>query len=286
VLDPFTAVPLQEAPGLPAPTPATGFVAGAGYYAGNRPQGVAAGRVWGSFVAHDGASADSTAGQVTTSWYALPDRTAGTVTVIAAGSLSDGVTLTAEYGRRSGDTVEPAGTEGLTDAAHDPSWRTLTLTPSAGADVVRLVGVDASGAIQGWLAFSSPVVARPVTLADFLPRAAPVALAWPLAFAWPCQRQPGIVNGITEPAAFGVLWGAHGALSGFSDGAFQPSRGGAFAQVSRSQSVLELATVPPVDPNVQVAVFASPLGRDRYTLMEDRRTEAGASTATGPRTDR
>ena len=57
-----------------------------------------------------------------------------------------------------------------------------------------------------------------------------------------------------------------------------------FAQVSRSQSVLELATVQPVDPNVQVAVFASPLGRDRYTLMERRRTEAGASTTTGSRT--
>ena len=283
VLDPFTAVPLEEAPGLPAPAPATGFVAGGGYYAGNRPQGVAAGRVWGSYVAVDGGSAERTEGQVTTFWYTLPDRAAGTVTVIAAGSLADGVTLTAEYGRRSGDTVEPVGTEVLTDAAHDPSWRTVTLAPPAGADLVRLVGVDASGAIQGWLAFSAPVVARPVTLATLLPRAAPVALAWPLAFGWPCQRQPGIVNGITEPAAFGVLWGAKGALSGFSDGAWQPSRGGAFAQVSRSQSVLELATVQPVDPNVQVEVFGSPLGRDRYTLMERWRTEAGASMATGPR---
>jgi hypothetical protein len=214
----------------------------------------------------------------------LPDPAAGTVTVIAAGSLSDGVGLTAEYGRRSGDAVEPAGTESLTDAAHDPSWRTLTLEPPAGADLVRLVGVDESGTINGWLALSAPVVARPETLADFLPRPAPVALGWPLAFAWPCQRQPGIVNGITEPAAFGVLWGANGALSGFSDGAWQASRGGAFAQVPRSQSVLELATVEPADPDVQVAVFGSDLGRDRYTLTEDKRTVGGASTATGPRT--
>ena len=241
VLDPFTAVPLAEAPGLPAPPPATGFVNGGGYYAGNRPQGVAGERVWGSLVARDGVSAERTEGEVTTPWYALPDAAAGaggTVTVIAAGSLADGVRLTAEYGRRAGDTVEAAGTEVLTDAAHDASWRTLTLEPTAGADLVRLVGVDASGAIHGWLAFSAPVVARPVALADLLPRDAPVALGWPLAFGWPCQRQPGIVNGITEPAAFGVLWGASGPLSGFSDGAFQPSRGGAFAQLSRSQSVL------------------------------------------------
>ncbi|HSU09278.1 MAG TPA: arabinosyltransferase domain-containing protein [Pseudonocardia sp.] len=284
VLDPFTAVPLTEVAGLPAPPPATGFVNNGGFYAGNRPQGVAGDRVWGSLVARDGASADSTQGRLTTSWYGLPDRSAGTVTVIAAGSLSDGVGLTAEYGRRSGDVVEPAGTESLTDAAHDPSWRTLTLEPPAGADLVRLVGVDESSTVNGWLALSAPVVARPETLAEFLPRPAPVALGWPLAFAWPCQRQPGIVNGITEPAAFGVLWGANGALSGFSDGAWQPSRGGAFAQVPRSQSVLELATVEPADPDVQVAVFGSDLGRDRYTLTEDKRTVSGASTATGPRT--
>jgi hypothetical protein len=284
VLDPFTAVPLTEAAGLAAPVPATGFENNAGYYSANRPQGVAGDRVWGSLVARDGASPDRTEGQVTTSWYALPERTAGTVTVIAAGSLSDGVTLTAEYGRRSGDTAEPAGTEELTDAAHDPSWRTLTLEPPAGADLVRLVGVDAASVTNGWLAFSAPVVARPVTVASLLPRTAPVALAWPLAFGWPCQRQPGIVNGITEPAAFGVLWGSNGALSGFSDGAWQASRGGAFAQVPRSQSVLELATVEPVDPNVQVAVFGSDLGRDRYTLTADKRTVGGASTAPGPRT--
>jgi hypothetical protein len=135
-----------------------------------------------------------------------------------------------------------------------------------------------SGVISGWLAFSAPVAAEAVPLATFLPRDAPVALAWPIAFAYPCQRQPGIVNGITEPAAFAVLWGNTGALSGFSDGAWQAFRGGAFAQVPRSQSVLALATVPPVDPDVQVYVFGSPLGRDRYTLTEDRRTVGGAST--------
>lgn len=282
VLDPYAAVPLAEARGLPAPPAATGFVPDGGYYAGNRPQGVAAQRVWGSLAARADASAERTQGEVTTPWYTLPDVAKGTVTVIAAGSLTDGVGLTAQYGRRVGDAVEAAGSEVLTDAARDPSWRTLVLDPATDADVVRLVGVDASGAIHGWTAFSAPVVARPVALAAFLPPDAPVALGWPLAFGWPCQRQPGIVNGITEPAAFGVLWGAGGPLSGFSDGAFQPSRGGAFAQLARSQSVLQLATVPPVDPRVQVVVFGSPLGRDRYTLIENRRTAGGASTEPGP----
>jgi hypothetical protein len=279
VLDPYTAVPLTPATGSAAPPAATGFVEDGGYYAANRPQGAAARQVWGSLVARDGASPDRTVGEMTTPWYDLPG--VGTVTVLAAGSLSGGNSLTVEYGRAEGGAVRAVGSEELTDPASDPSWRTLTPTPPSGAEVMRLVAVDAAGGVGGWLAFSAPAAARPVPLSTFLPRDAPVALAWPLAFGWPCQRQPGIVNGITEPAAFAVLWGDGGAMSAFADGAWQAFRGGAFAQVPRSQSVLLLATVPPVDPYVQVYVFGSDLGRDRYTLTEDRRTAAGASTAAG-----
>jgi hypothetical protein len=279
VLDPYTAVPLPEAAGLPAPPPATGFVADAGYYPGNRPQGVAARRVWGSLVATDAAGPDRTEGTVTTPWYELPRE--GTVTLLAAGSLSEGSRLTVEYGRRVGATVAGAGTDIVSDTASDPSWRTLTPVVPPGVDVMRVIGVDASGAIGGWLAFSAPVAARPVPLSTFLPRDAPVAVAWQHAFAWPCQRQPGIVDGITEPAAFAVLWGGGEALSGMRDATWQASRGGAFAQVPRSQSVLQLATVKPVGPNVEVYVFGSDLGRDRYTLTNDRRTVGGASTAVG-----
>ena len=57
---------------------------------------------------------------------------------------------------------------------------------------------------------------------------------------------------------------------------------GCTEELARSQSVLQLATVPPVDPRVQVVVFGSPLGRDRYTLIENRRTAGGASTEPGP----
>jgi arabinosyltransferase C len=180
-----------------------------------------------------------------------------------------------------GDAIAGAGTDILDDGGRDPSWRTLTPVVPAGVDVMRVVGVDTSGAIGGWLAFSAPAAARPVPLSTFLPRDAPVAVAWQHAFAYPCQRQPGMVNGITEPAAFAVLWGGGGALSGMRDNTWQAFRGGAFAQVPRSQSVLQLATVKPVSPNTEVYVFGSDLGRDRYTLTNDRRTVGGASTAAG-----
>ena len=57
VLDPYTAVPLAEAAGLPAPSARDRVRRERGYYPGNRPQGAAARRVWGSLVATDGGSA-------------------------------------------------------------------------------------------------------------------------------------------------------------------------------------------------------------------------------------
>lgn len=280
VLDPSTAQPLTPSAGLPVPELPAAFAAGAGFYDGNLPQGAAAATVWGSLIDPEGLGADRNAGEMSTAWYDLPAGLTGgaATTVIAAGTLSDGNVLTAVYGTRTGDGVLPAGSEELTDTARDPSWRTLTLDPPDGADVVRLDAVDATGAVHGWLAFSAPVVAQPVPLDEYLPAQAPVGLAWPLAFAYPCQRQPVIIDGITEAPEYAVLWGDE-ALSGFSDGTWQAFRGGAFAQVPRTQSVLQLAVVGGVDPNIQVYAFGTALARDAYTVTETRRTVSGLAPA-------
>ncbi|MDQ4033823.1 MAG: arabinosyltransferase, partial [Actinomycetota bacterium] len=281
VLDPFTAQPLPAA-GLPPPA-SDGFVEGGGYYPGNRPQGNATDQVWGSLIARDGQTAERNTGEMVTGWYALPANlaadTVGTaVTVLAAGTLTDGNSLDAVYGVRSGDSVITVGSQPLTGIARDPSWRTFTLTAPQGADVVRLQAVDVTAALHGWLAFTAPALARPVVLQEFLPNQAPVALGWQLAFAYPCQRQPHVVNGITEAPSYAVLWG-DGALAGLKDLAWQAPQGGVFGQVARTQSVLQLATVGPVTPYIQVYAFGTHLGRDGYTLSIDRRTVAGASTA-------
>ena len=283
VLDPFTAQPLPAA-GLPAPLPPEGFIEGGGYYPGNRPQGSGADRVWGSLVARDGQTAERNTGEMVTGWYALPADLAGSaagaaVTVLAAGTLTDGNSLSAVYGIRSGDSVIVVGSQPLTGIARDPSWRTFALTAPQGADVVQLHAVDVTGALHGWLAFTAPAVQYPVVLQELLPDQAPVALGWQVAFGYPCQRQPRVVNGITEAPSYAVLWG-DGALAGLSDAAWQPSQGGVFGQVTRTQSVQQLATVGPVTPYIQVYAFGTGLGRDGYTLSTDRRTVAGASIAT------
>ncbi|MDQ4009901.1 MAG: arabinosyltransferase domain-containing protein [Actinomycetota bacterium] len=283
VLDPFTAQPLPAA-GLPAPPAPDGFIEGGGYYTGNPPQGSATDRVWGSLVTRDDQPAERTTGKMATGWYALPanlandaDADGAAVTVLAAGTLTDGNSLAAVYGQRSGDSVITAGSQPLTGLARDPSWRTFTLTPPEGADVVRLDAVDATGAMHGWLAFTVPAVAYPIVLQELLSDEAPVALGWQLAFAYPCQRQPEVVNGITEPPSYAVLWG-DGALAGLTDPAWRPQEGGAFGHVARTQPVLQLATVGAVNPYLQVYAFGTRLGRDGYTLTTDRRTVAGAST--------
>ncbi|PVZ04243.1 arabinosyltransferase domain-containing protein [Actinomycetospora cinnamomea] len=287
VLDPFTARPLAPA-GLPAPSPPAGFVPDAGYYANNRPQGsVTAG--WGSLAGDDAGpagqdTAEQSTGEMSTGWYALPDAPGdgSTVIVTAAGTLAAGNELVAEYGRRTGASPAPTGEQALADTLRSPSWRTLTLAPPPGSDVVRLHAVDRTGDLHGWLAFTAPALARPVDLRTHLRDGfgadAPVALGWHLAFAHPCLRPPAVVDGITEPPVAAILR-VDGPRAALDDIAWQPARGGVFGQVARSRSVLALATVGPVDPDVRVYVFGTPLARDAYTLTTEQRTVPGARVA-------
>ena len=97
--------------------------------------------------------------------------------MIAAGTLADGDALTAEYGQRNGGAVEPDGSEVLTDSARDPSWRTLSAGAGGGRGPGPAGGGRRSGVVHGWMAFTAPVVASAVALADYLPRNAPVAHA-------------------------------------------------------------------------------------------------------------
>jgi hypothetical protein len=251
-----------------------------GFYAGDKPQGPGGTQVWGSLLGRDGRAFELNTGRMSTGWYSLPAPTPDTATtVLAAGTLEDGNTLTAVYGRRDGATVTPAGDQDLTDTAHDPAWRTFTLAPPPGADVVRLEAEDASGALHGWLAFSAPAQSTARVLADYVPARAPVALGWQLAFGYPCLRQPRMVDGITEPPRYAVLYGNGEALNGLGDGAWVAFRGGAFAQVKRTQSVQQLAVAPGTDPHIELYSFGTPLARDAYTLTTTQRITPGANTS-------
>ncbi|MCO1657909.1 arabinosyltransferase domain-containing protein [Pseudonocardia humida] len=282
-----------RAPAPPQPTPVTPenpayteyFLSDSGYYVGNAPQGPGAAQVWGSMLGRDGLAFERNTGQMSTGWYALPPTPTpdSAVTVLAAGTLADGNSLTAFYARADGATVAPVEVEDgpgqeLTDTARDPSWRTFVLTPPPGAELVRLAAVDGTGGVHGWVGFSAPALSRAKVLDEYIPSGSPVALAWPIAFNYPCVTQPAMVDGITESPEHAVLWGDE-ALSGFGDGAWQSSRGGAFAQVPRTQSVQQLAVVPGTDPRIEVYTFATPLAPRAYTVTRTARETPGGSAA-------
>ncbi|MCU1627549.1 MAG: hypothetical protein JWP64_2498 [Pseudonocardia sp.] len=288
VLDPFTAQALTPAVDTPQPPAPRNFVSGAGFPVGEPPvPGLGTGaaqQVWGSFIS-TGSSPERTTGEVTSGWYDLP-RTSEEqrVVTLAAGTLSDGNTLTAVFGRRAGGGVVPVSSAPLSDDARDPAWRTLTLPDApATADTVRLEAVDATGGIHGWLAFTAPSLASSTPLLDVLPSNGPVGIGWQIAFQFPCLRQPVVRDGITEPVSAAVLWG-DGALNGLADATWQPSRGGLFAQVPRSGSVLQLAATlrgaAPDEPYLQVFVFNTKLRTGGYEVTRGGRTVPGWSTAT------
>lgn len=248
-----------------------GFAPGGGFFPGDRPP---PGPVWGSLTDRPGGSA-------TTAWYALPAAADATTVVLAAGNLvtGGGTAVTAVYGRRSGAEVAVLDTALLVDEASSAHWRAFRLRPPVGADAVRIEAVDATGAQHGWLAFTAPALARAMPLPALLPAADPVALGWQVAFTHPCVRPPAAVGGVTEPATHAITRAADPddpPLAGLDDMAWQADRGGIYAQLPRSQSVLALPVVGPADPYVRVYAFTSPLARDAYVLVPGATTVGGA----------
>ncbi len=284
VLDVSAARALRPDPDAPPTTGPADLTAGGGWFPPNPPPDTMAGQAWGSLTGPDGE--DTVGGQVTP-WYPLPATADGEeLAVLAAGRLTGGNTLTVEYARQPDD---PAGAQPevvaagpLADAVDAPRWRTLVLDPAAaraaGADLVRLVARDLSGGSGGWLAFTGPAVLPRVPLTDLVPDGAPVALSWQTAFLYPCQRQPVVRSGITEPVEYGVLWRAGAGGDGLLDAVWFVDRGGLFAPVQRSSAITLLDVVllgTPEVRDVQVVTVEAPHPVDAYDLTRERVVRPG-----------
>ena len=248
VLDPYTAVPLAEAAGLPAP-PARDRVrreraATTRATARREPRHVGCGAAsWRPTAA----ARTATEGAITTPWYALPAE--GTVTLLAAGSLSDGSTLTVEYGRRVGRHRRGGRHRGiLSDSAARPVVAHADPGRAGGGrrdagDRRRRVR-RRSGA--GWRSRRPPRPGR-----CRCRRSCPATRRW----RWrgstrspgPASGSPGSSTGSPSRRRSRCCGAAEGRCRDARTATWQAFRGGAFAQVPRSQSVLQLATVEPVD---------------------------------------
>lgn len=265
------------------------FELDAGFYAPDppaaplgKPGGIS---LWGSLQG-DGATSsglsgpEGSTGSITTPWFSLPaESSSSRLVVVAAGSLSGGNSLTAEYSSTTGPAT--VRTTPLDDGVSAPAWRTFVLAPQAGENQVRLVAQDGSTGMGGWLSFSAPAQAPLVSLQDWLPAGVPVAVSWQLAFNFPCQRKPIVEDGITERSDYGVVWG-QGGINGLNDNTWQLSRGGLFGPITDSGSETRVAAglrdFPSVD-SLQVYRFDYPYAARAYTLTRGRETVSGL---TGP----
>jgi hypothetical protein len=285
VYDIDAARPAAVAVPAPAPAAPSPFVAGGGWL-GVAPPPSPAGSgvaqwVWGSLPT---AGAEDLAGSMTSPWFALPDPGADArLAILVSGRLDKGDLLTVEYGTQgAGGQPTQVRSEAVQDTVDDPSWRTVLLdvaaARTAGATVLRLVADDRSAGIGGWMAFTGPSVLPLVPLERFLPRTAPVAISWQTAFLFPCQRQPRVRFGITEPSRYGIIWSDNPQTNGLNDSAWRVDRGGLFGPILQTSSMTALAGLLPSTPgvqNLQVQKFTVPYPAGGYHLRVQREHRFG-----------
>ncbi|MGY1700661.1 arabinosyltransferase domain-containing protein [Geodermatophilus sp. SYSU D00766] len=247
--DPRTAtvLPLQEG----SAATVAGFSEQGGYLPSAPPTDTADDEptVWGSYP---GPGAEANTGELTTGWYALPDAAPDLrLLVEASGRPGGGNSLVAEYGELTGDGgVAALGSQVLDDGADSPFWRQLTLVPSPGAEVVRLVAADRTDGPGGWLALTAPVEAQMRPLTEVVGDGDVTAVAWQLAFQFPAAELPVTVHGITEPVDWVFAWG-EGPLGGLGDAAFTRERAGLWHPTVRSSTLTQLATDVPGQPDLR-----------------------------------
>ena len=283
VLDERRAAPLRAVPGLSSPAPGPVFAAGTGWLEGNPPPvalgEAAATDVWGSFIPRAGTdTAEQNVGSWASPWYTLP---AGLpvhreLAILVAGRLGGGNSLTVQYATVGTGGARVVASHPIDQPADAPWWRTAVLPDElrpAGADAVRIVAVDATADLGGWLAFTAPAVHPYVPLLQYLDSDVAIATGWQIAFKFPCLRQPRQQDGITEPVSSAVLWG-----DGLDDETWQKQRGGIFARIPIIRSVFQpVARFRdfPAEPEITVYRFPSELVSDAYRLSRERETVLG-----------
>ena len=183
--------------------------------------------------------------------------------------------------------MEVVARQELADDVDAPYWRTIQLdsgtSAEAGADVVRLVALDGTTQSGGWLAFSEPSVRDVVSVEQYLGGDEAVGVAWQIALLFPCQEQPRVQSGITEPVDFGVLYGPT-LPTALGDATWLVDRGGIYAPVLREASVTSLPTWLPGAKrvkDVQVYRFEYPYPDGRYELSRRTTTVTGWAAPPG-----
>ncbi len=195
--------------------------------------------VWGSY---DPAGLGT--GELRTQWYDLPERaTSGQVPVVLtmAGTEVGANALVAEFGRETENGFEMLQRRPVSQAS-GPQWREARLTldgPPKDATKMRLVAVDQSLGVSGWLAVGAPRAPQLTNMTDFVGDS-PTYVEWTAAFVHPCLQPSRIRNGIAEMPEFRVAAG--GEQRGMGQGWSSPEAGGAFGWMNVTATMREMPT--------------------------------------------
>lgn len=157
-------------------------------------------------------------GELTSSWYKLPQRSEKTplVVISAAGRIyhhdingveQKGQKLIVEYATVNGSSVTNVGKFEPLDIGPTPSWRNLRVPMSVlpeEANAVRIVAEDSNLDPEQWLAFLPPRAPELESLNDVIGSEDPGLLDWAVALQFPCQRTFGHFAGVAELPKFRV----------------------------------------------------------------------------------
>ncbi|MFV8382358.1 arabinosyltransferase domain-containing protein [Corynebacterium hindlerae] len=150
--------------------------------------------------------------EVTTAWYALPERSETTpiVVISAAGRIyhhdingveQKGQKIVLEYATVNGSQVTGRGEIEPLDIGPTPSWRNLRVPMDqipAEANAVRIVAEDRNLDPEQWIAFLPPRVPELKSLNEVIGSEDPGLLDWAVALQFPCQRTFGHYAGVAE----------------------------------------------------------------------------------------
>ena len=225
--------------------------------------------IWGNY----GPSGPSTAGQLRTPWYNLPDaaRTGASPLVVdVAGDDSGDNSITAQFGRQTSSGFKVIDTEQVTNETDAPNWREARLQlsgPASQAAEVRLVVTTDELGYGNWMALTAPRVPVLESMTDFIGKQ-PTLLEWPTALVHPCLQPFDSRDGIAQLPKYRVAASSDFAATGELWSA--PDGGGPFGWLSVAATERTLPTY-----------LKGELDRDWGTLYEiDPYTQAApASTA-------
>lgn len=228
-------------------------------------------------------------------WFVVPALAPNDgVAVSVSGRTTDSNRLAFEFGRADGDSVSalgqrvPSGRPAPDEDPAKPAWRTVGIDAAdipAGADRVRIRGVDGLTDALGSLPVTGPRLRSVVGLTAYLADNGPVLTAWPMGFVFPCVHNIAEVSGGVAQTPRTVIESPRPRATEDR----QRDIGGTFAELDMFGKLREVPSRLRGHPDVDwgsVWVSGDTAGHDNYQRTISRTIVPGAGATRGQRPER